>query len=84
MIDANSEMDSQPGIKEDPSLHYDAESFAEAHVELSQRWSQMVLAITGDRDYDTGRKLLGRSLHAIQVGSIKYHNKKSCIILFAF
>ena len=65
------DLDSLPGLKEEAALHYDAESFAAAHAELSSRWSQIVTTITGVQDYDVGRTLIGRSLHTVQARNKK-------------
>jgi hypothetical protein len=65
IVTANVELDSQPGVKEDPSLHFDAEAFDEGLLELFVRNNQ-INTVAGDGKYSTARGLLGKSLHSIQ------------------
>ena len=56
-----------PGNRDDPELHFDAENIDSSRQKLAQRYVQLIQTVLGDGDFDTGRTLLGRSLHAIQV-----------------
>ena len=59
------ELDNLPGLKDDPTLHFDNEEFEEASRLIRQRNNQ-INAVTGDGKYATARELLGKNLHSIQ------------------
>ncbi len=68
VVDAAAAGDTQPGIKEDPTEHFDAEEFEDSMKTLSGRFSEFMVALSGASPaYDSGRSLLGQSLHLIQV-----------------
>ena len=56
---------SQPGLKENPALHFDAEAFEEAKQLLYVRNNQINI-VAGDGKFSTMRNLLGKSLHSMQ------------------
>ena len=65
IISSSVELDNLPGLKDDPTLHFDNEEFEEASRLIRLRNNQ-INAVTGDGKYATARELLGRSLHSIQ------------------
>jgi len=64
-VASNIVLDGQPGVKEDPTLHFDAEAFLQGQRELLLRNNQ-INTVAGDGKFSTARVLLGRSLHSIQ------------------
>ena len=56
---------SQPGLKENPALHFDAEALEEAKQLLYVRNNQINI-VAGDGKFSTMRNLLGKSLHSMQ------------------
>ena len=65
IVKANIALDSQPGLKEDPTLHFDAEHFLEGKQALFIRNNQINI-VANDGKFSTMRNLLGKSLHSIQ------------------
>ena len=58
-------MDSQAGLKDDPTLHFDSETFVTAQKQLRLRNNQ-INTVADDGKYTTARILLGKNLHTIQ------------------
>ena len=65
IIEANVQMDHQEGLKDEPELHFDEETFWDAQKILRLRNNQ-INTVTGDGKYSIARNLLGRNIHSIQ------------------
>ena len=65
IVNSNVEMDSQPGLKDNPALHFDEEAFLPGQKEIRLRNNHLNTVI-GDGKYSAARSLLGKNLHSIQ------------------
>ena len=65
IIKANVALDSQPGLKEDPNVHFDAEMFEDARQMIFVRDNQ-INTLVEDGKFSTMGILLGKNLHSIQ------------------
>ena len=65
IVNSNIECDSQAGLKDDPTIHFDSESFLPAQKQLRLR-NNRINSVADNGKYSTARTLLGKNLHSIQ------------------
>jgi len=66
IVDGATEMDSLPGVKDDPRYNFDGEYLEESQTLLSDRFVQLMTTIMAEEKFPTARKLLGQNLHTLQ------------------